>query len=88
MPMKLKKPYDTKVDPGGKEVAVFPGTSVEIGDFVDCVLTKRKTLDEFIADNPQLTRQHIRDYLFSSLPDRFLPYGEDRDWAPNHARTI
>lgn len=88
MSVKLKPPYDIKITPDGEEVAVFPGTDVGIRDFVDWVFTKRKTVGEFIANNPQLTRQHIRDYLFSSLPDRFLPYGEDRDWAPNHARTI
>lgn len=87
MPLKLDPPYDTKNTSTG-EVAVFRGTDVKISDFIDWVFTKGKTAGEFIELNPQLTRQHIRDYLFFSLPDRFLPYGEDRDWAPEHARTL
>lgn len=86
MSLNLNPPYDTKITPAG-EVAVFYGTNVEISDFIDWVFHKQKTVGEFIDRNPGLTRQHIRDYLFSALPDRFLPYGERRDWAPNHART-
>ena len=86
MTLLLDRPYDTKATDFG-DVAVFPGTNVSIHDFIDWVAVQRKTAGEFIDRNPGLTRQHIRDYLFSALPDRFLPYGERRDWAPNHART-
>ena len=80
-------PYSLKDTPSGK-VPVFCGTDVKIHDFIDWIAVKRKTAGEFIARNPQVTRQHIRDYLLSVLPDRFLPYGEERDWAPDHEKTI
>lgn len=67
---------------------MFYGTNVQIHDFIDWIYTERKTAGEFIASNPGMTRQHIRDYLLSALPDRFLPYGEDRDWVPNHEPTM
>ena len=87
MSLNLNPPYDTKVTPAG-EVAVFHDTNVEIHDFIDWIFAKRRTAGEFIAANPGVTRQHIRDYLLSALPDRFLTYGEHRDWAPNHEPTI
>ena len=87
MSLNLKPPYDVKDTPDGK-VAVFHGTDVKVLDFVDWMVKKRKTAGEFIKRNPDLTRQHIRDYLLSALPDRFLPYAESRDWAPNHEATM
>ena len=87
MSLNQNPPFDMKDTPTG-QVAVFHGTDVNVLDFVDWIFTKRKTAGEFIKRNPGLTRQHIRDYLLSALPDRFLPYGESRDWAPNHEPTI
>ena len=87
MSLNLNPPFDIKDTPAG-EIPVFHGTDVKIHDFIDWVFAKRKTAGEFIERNPGLTRQHIRDYLLSALPDRFLPYGESRDWAPNHEPTI
>lgn len=87
MPLNQNPPYETRHTPAG-EVAVFFGTDVKVLDFVDWIFNKRKTAGEFIERHPQITRQHIRDYLLAALPDRFLPYGEDRDWAPNHEPTI
>lgn len=87
MSLNLNPPYDVKDTPAG-QVAVFHGTNVKVLDFVDWMVKKRKTAGEFIERNPGMTRQHIRDYLLSTLPDRFLPYAEKRDWAPNHEPTI
>ena len=87
MSLNTRPAYETKDTPAG-EVAVFYGTNVKILDFIDWVLVKRKTAGEFIDRHPQLTRQHIRDYMLAALPDRFLTYGEKRDWAPNHEKTI
>ena len=67
---------------------MFHGTDVNVLDFVDWIFKQRKTAGEFIENNPGMTRQHIRDYLLAALPDRFLSYGEERDWAPNHEPTI
>lgn len=83
----INPPYALKDTPSGK-VAVFFGTDVKIDNFIDWIVVKRKTVGEFIADNPQVTRQHIRDYLLSAMPDRFLPYGEERDWVPDHEKTV
>lgn len=85
--MPLNYPYATKPSPAG-EVAVFPGTKVEILDFVDWVIRKRKTAGEFIELHPELTREHIRDYMFAALPDKLLPRWERRDWDPNNDRTL
>ena len=87
MSLNLKPAYEVKDTTAG-EVAVFRGTDVEIHDFIDWVVRKRRTAGEFIELHPGLTRQHIRDYLLASLPDRFLTYGEKREWAPNHEPTL
>lgn len=78
------RPYDTKTTHAG-DVAVFPGTDVEILDFIDWILAERETAADFIAANPGLTRQHIRDYLLAVVPDRFLPPSQERDWVPDSA---
>lgn len=87
MSLNLKPPFELKNTPDG-EVPVFPGTDVSIHDFIDWIFTKRKTAGEFIALNPQLTRQHIRDYLFAALPDKILHRAEERDWDPDREKTV
>lgn len=64
---------------------MFPGTDVSIHDFIDWILVQRETAGDFIELNPQLTRQHIRDYLLAVVPGRFLPRCEKRDWVPDRA---
>lgn len=85
--MSLNPPFDLKDTPTG-QVPVFHGTNVKVHHFIDWIFTQRKTVGEFIERHPQLTRQHIRDYLLAALPDRFLSYGEERKWAPNHEKTV
>lgn len=78
------RPYETKTTHAG-DVAVFPRTNVEILDFIDWMLVQRKTAGEFIDANPGIERQHIRDYLLATVPDRFRPACEERDWLPDSA---
>lgn len=78
------RPYETKTTHAG-DVAVFPGTDAKIEDFIYWILTERETAADFIELNPGLTRQHIRDYLLATVPDRFRPACEDRDWLPDSA---
>lgn len=87
MSLNQKPAYDVKDTPAG-EIPVFHGTNVRVFDFVDWIFNQRRTAGEFIKRNPPLTRQHIRDYLLAALPDRFLTYGEEREWAPNHETTL
>lgn len=65
MSLNLNPPFDLKDTPTG-QIAVFHGTDVNVFDFIDWIFKKRKMAGEFIELNPQLTRQHIRDYMFSA----------------------
>lgn len=75
----VKQPFQTKPATGG-EKPVFTGTDVPIRDFIDWYMGGG-TLSGFIERNPEVTRQHIRDYLLSAMPEKILAFGEERDWA-------
>lgn len=72
-------PYEMREN-GESAIAVFVDTNVPVEDFIDWMLNGG-VVSGFLAEHPGLTREHIRSYMLSVMPEKLLSYGEKRDWA-------
>lgn len=74
-----KLPYEERQN-GDSAVPVFSGTDVPVEDFIGWMLNGG-VVSGFLAEHPGLTREHIRSYMLSVMPEKLLSFGETRDWA-------
>lgn len=73
-----KLPYEMREDDNGA-TPVFTGTDVPVEDFIAWMLDGG-VVSGFLEEHPGLTREHIRGYMLSVLPEELLSFGETRDW--------